>query len=217
MFVLAPRALPGYRVRPAFAWSLLRDRAGYTLGNHFSLLLWNAPPLIYPLLIVGLLGPDANAHFYTSWMIANLLFVVPTAIATSAIARAANRDDGGDQAFWKTMRRTLVGLLPVAVGLLLAAQIVLRVFGTEYAAAGNGVFVYLVASIFPYAVNTFVIAHHRIHQHTARVVWVSGVVTVLCLGLSIGGGALYGLTGVGAGWLIGQSLGVTIALWSRRP
>jgi hypothetical protein len=77
------------------------------------------------------------------------------------------------------------------------------------------VFVYLVASIFPYTVNTFVIAHHRIHQHTARVVGVSGLVTAICLVFSIGGGALYGLTGIGAAWLIGQSLGLVIALWSR--
>jgi O-antigen/teichoic acid export membrane protein len=214
--VLAPRALPGYRPRPAFAWAALRSTASYTLGNHFSLLLWNAPPLIYPLVIVALLGAAANAHFYTSWMIANLLFVVPTAIATSAIARAANQADRDDRLFWQSLRQTMLGLIPIAGGLLLSVRLVLRMFGAEYAVAGGELFIYLVVSIFPYTVNTFVIAYHRIHQHTRRVIQISALVTAACLGLSVAGGTVYGLAGVGMGWLGGQALGALVALASPR-
>src|SRR5439155_20586695 len=85
-----PRAVPGYRLRSGFAWGLLRDKLGYTLGNHVAALLWGAPMVVYSLLVVNMLGPSANGHFYISWMVANMLFVVPTSVATSAFARAAN-------------------------------------------------------------------------------------------------------------------------------
>jgi O-antigen/teichoic acid export membrane protein len=210
----APRALPDYRPRLSFAWSLLRDKAGYTLGNHFSLLFWNAPPLIYPLVIVELLGAEANARFYISWMVANLLFVVPTAVSTSAFARAANQAVVDDRQFWRAMWRTLLGIAPVAAVIIVPAQFLLRAFGAEYAAAGSTVFLCLVGSILPYSVNTFVIAYHRIHQHTGRVLWVSGAITLVCVVLSIGLGVRMGLAGIGLGWLGGQTVGMVIGLLS---
>lgn len=211
---LAPRALPGYRPRAVLVWRLLQGKATYTLGNHFALFLWNAPPLLYPLLIVALLGPEANARFYISWMVANLLFIVPTAISTSAFAQASSHERTDDQRFWRTMRRTLAGLVPLTLALVAPAQLVLRAFGKEYAAAGSGMFLYLVISVLPYAANTFIIVHHRIHQRTQRVIWVSAAITLSCLGLSASLGAGYGLTGVGLGWMAGQALGVLIGRWS---
>jgi O-antigen/teichoic acid export membrane protein len=211
-----PRAVPGYQFRPTFAWSMLVDKAAYTLGNHVSLLIWSAPQFIYPLMIVTLLGPAANAHFYVSWMLANMLFIVPIAVSTSAFAEAAHDPNMAGEAFWKTMRRTLAVLIPGAGTLLLAAHLILYVFGTMYLTAARGLLTYLVLSIFPYTFTTFAIAYHRIHQHTGRVIAISSAVTLLSFASSVAGAKLDGLPGVGFGWLVGQSLGALIVLATQR-
>ena len=210
----APRAVPGYRLAPALKWSVLRDKVRYTLGNHFATLLWSSPALIYPMAIVGLLGAEANAHFYLSWMVANLLFIVPTSVSTSALARASAEASADEKALWKSMRLTLVSLLVPAVVMVAAAPVVLGAFGDSYSSEGRWLLTTLILSVFPYTVTTMVIAYHRIRQDVGAVVWVSGLTTLLCMGLSMGLGTVYGLVGIGVGWLAGQALGSGLsALW----
>jgi O-antigen/teichoic acid export membrane protein len=214
--VFAPRALPNYRIQPDFAWPLLLEKARYCLGNHLSLLLWNTSPLVYPLIIVSVLGAEANAHFYVSWMIANLLFVVPAAVATSAFAQAANNTDMSERVFWKTMRLTLIGLTPVVLGLTISSNILLGFFGQEYVAAGQSLFVLLLISAFPYTVNTFIIVDCRIRQNIRGVVLISGLMALLSITLITLFGAICGLPGVGAGYICSQVLGMCFALLNRR-
>ena len=214
--VLAPRALPGYRPHLCFDWPLIVERLRYSLGNHLSILLWNAPPLLYPLFIVTRLGAEANAYFYITWMIANMLFIVPTAVSTSAFAQAANHTAAHAEAFWHTMRLTLAGLLPIASGVMAVSRLLLQFFGTEYFTGGHSLLVLLVISVFPYTINTFVIVDYRIRHNVRGVIWVSGCVALLSLALVIICGTAYALTGIGIGWLCGQTLGAIFALLNRR-
>lgn len=214
VLVFAPRAVPGYRIAPALDPADLRDKVSYTLGNHFATLLWSAPALVYPVVIVALLGAEANAHFYVSWMVANLLFIVPASVSTSAFARASNEAIADERAFWRAMCWTLADLLLPALLMVAAAPVVLGVFGDNYGSEGRWLFTMLVLSVFAYTVNTSVIAYHRIRQEVRAVVWLSGLITVLCMGLSMGLGAVYGLAGVGTGWLAGQMLGVGLSALS---
>jgi O-antigen/teichoic acid export membrane protein len=214
--VLAPRALPGYRARPCFDWSLVAERLPYSLGNHFSLLLWNAPPLIYPLVIITMLGAEANACFYVAWMIANMLFIVPTAVSTSVFAHAANHAGVNGRAFWRTMRLTMAGLLPIVLGVVLASKLLLQMFGQGYVTAGCTLLMLLVISVFPYTLNTFVIVDYRIRQNVRGVIWVSGCIALLSLTLVVVCGTIYALPGIGIGWVGGQTLGAVFALLNRR-
>jgi O-antigen/teichoic acid export membrane protein len=213
--LFVPRTAPGYRLRPALDWPLLRDKAGYSLGNHFATLVWSVPALVYPLAVVSLLGPGANARFYVSWMIANLLFIIPVSISTSAFARASNAGRLEGEPFWRTMWLTLASLLLPSLGLMAGAPIVLRLFGAHYSAQGPALLILLVLSVFPYTVNTAVITFHRIERNVARMVWLSGSTILLCLLLSMALGRANGLTGIGLGWLAGQLLGVVLSLLSR--
>jgi len=214
--VFAPQVVPGYWPRLDFAWSLFRDKIRYSLGNHFSQLVWSAPPLIYPLIILSLLGAEANACFYISWMISNLLFVVPTAVATSAFARYAKCADTGEKTLGWTMRLTLIGLVPIVLGLASSSSLLLSVFGGEYVTGGQSLLKLLLISAFPYTINTFVVTDYRIRQHVRGVVVVSGSIALLSLTLIILFGVTCALPGVGIGWLSGQSIGAAFALLHRR-
>ncbi len=212
LWCLVPRAVPCYRFRPVFARSILLDKAQFTLGNHIAVLLWNAPQLIYPLLVVALLGPGAGAQFYFNWMLANMLFIVPASVSTSTFARAAHQPEGRERAFRQSLLGTAAILVPATGTLLLTANTILRGFGPAYADAGHGLLFPLALSVFPYTLNMFALAYLRIQEKTVHVLAFSGIGAVLCLALSLAGTSLYGLSGIGLGWLAGQVLAALVVL-----
>jgi O-antigen/teichoic acid export membrane protein len=210
--ILLPRTLPAFRLCLGFQWKLLRDKIRYSLGNHVSLFLWNAPPLVYPLVVVNLMGAEANAHFYIGWMIANILYVLPTSFSTSVFANASSQSQSDDDPIWKTMALSLLGALPGMALLMGWPGLFLSLFGRGYAIGGEGLLFWLALSVIPYTVNSFIIIYYRIHQDTKSVILVTGFISLLALVLVILMGKRAGLPGVGIGWGVGQSGGALFAL-----
>jgi O-antigen/teichoic acid export membrane protein len=83
---LLPKVEPGYRLFPTLQKEVVNDMVHYSLGNYGAQLLWVAPSLVFPLMVVNVLGADTNAHFYIAWMIAGLLMMIPNAISMSLFA-----------------------------------------------------------------------------------------------------------------------------------
>ncbi|HET7035731.1 MAG TPA: hypothetical protein VFI42_08645 [Thermomicrobiaceae bacterium] len=208
---LAPRTVAGYQLKPALSLAAVRSRLGYTIGNHLGALAALLPAFCYPLLIVNLIGAAANATFYPIWMIANLLFVIPLSVATSAFARASNSEATAGEALAGATRRLLLVLIVPALGLVAVSPIAFRVLGLRGTRAEFLLLAWLVLSVFPYAVNTVAITFFRVTLNTRAVIVVSGVASAACLGLSLAGALRLGLAGIALGWLLGQLAGAAVA------
>jgi O-antigen/teichoic acid export membrane protein len=221
--LLVPRLVPKFGRAIAPAWQLMEDKASYALGNHLATLVWHAPPLVYPLVIAGLLGPEANARFYAAWMVANPVFAVPVAAATAAFTRSVQRGRAGTAEYWQSLPLTLAVLLPAVVGLGLAAPMIMGLFGAFYVEAA-GLYRSLLISTLPYAVNTFTITALRARQQALGVVAAAGIVSTLALTAIVLLGRAWGLPGIGWGWAGAQGAGMIVCLacyragqpWSRR-
>jgi len=209
--IYIPKFLPEYALRINPDWSLIWGKARYSLSNFLSQFLWNAPPLLYPVFILSLLGTVSNAHFYINWMIANVLFIIPTAISTSLFARASSSEGIKDQRYWRYLFFTLVGLIPIVIVFIMFSKILLSVFGSEYE-SGNLLLFYLLISVFPYTCNTFILVKFRILQYNQGVVWLSVLIAMISIFLISFFGIRLGLDGVGIGWLTGQLIGVLLSL-----
>ena len=121
----APQALPGYRLKLAFDQHYLSGKVRYALGSQVSQLAWGLPALALPLLVAGLLGAEANARFYVSWMVANLLFIVPLAVSTAAfVSAAAARSRSSIGVLRRATRLTQLGLVLPALGFIFFSRIV---------------------------------------------------------------------------------------------
>ena len=208
-----PRVLPGYRIANELVWGTVYRKAKYTIGNHISQLLWSLPALVYPLIVLKILGAKANAQFYTSWMIANLLFILPTALSTSVFANISNTQDSGHGKIWKIMWWTLLGVAPVVVVLIPISGLVLGFFGSEYASGGRALLTLLLLSIFPYTVLSYMIVDYRIRQETRALIWLTGLTAIVCLVLVIIFGSSLGMIGVGIGWISGITFGMLFGIY----
>jgi len=206
-----PKFIPGYRFSISIDLSLIWDKARYSLSNYFSQFLWSAVPLLYPIIILIILGTEANAHFYINWMIANVLFIIPYAISTSVFANASNPGGVSDQLYRRILFLTLVGLIPLVILFGLLSNYLQGIFGNVYINESQ-LLNLLLLSVFPYSFNTFVLVKFRILQYNRGVVLLSLVIASLSLIFTSIFSVRFGLDGAGIGWLIGQSIGVIISI-----
>ncbi len=60
-----------------------------SLRNHLLNTAELAPGLVLPLIVSVFLSPEANAYFYTTWMVATLLITVPQSTSRTLFVHGA--------------------------------------------------------------------------------------------------------------------------------
>jgi len=79
----------GYKFERVIHDTVVKKIAVYSLGNYIAGFISNLPIMILPLMITNLLSPETTAYYYMAMMIANLLFVIPTAVTSSLFAEGS--------------------------------------------------------------------------------------------------------------------------------
>jgi O-antigen/teichoic acid export membrane protein len=189
-------------------WQLPEGLAGLALRHHALNLSVLAPSLLLPLLVTALLSAEANAYFYIAFTIANLAWAVPASFAFALYASAAHDPSAVSARLrfaWKVCIVAGVGLNAV---ILVAAPLVLSIFGSSYAEQGSTLLRLLALGIFPVTINSLYVSIARIERAFFRgaALMLAGMV-VSFAGVALGA-RLGGLDGVGFGWLAGVSIGV---------
>jgi len=81
----------GYRFKTKPNWKHIKQIRKYASNNYFSVILGGLPSQLLPLVIIHKLGSAQAAYFSMAWMMANLLYVVPTAATQSLLAERLAR------------------------------------------------------------------------------------------------------------------------------
>ena len=210
IFVLIPRVIPNFRISLAFAWQLLWVHLKYTLGNHISQLLWNAPQFLLPILVLEFWGAETNAQFYINWMIATVFLIIPVSVSTAAFARASKQDDSAQTDLYSIALTTIGVLIPVILPIWLLSETLLGIFGRNFTSTENLMLLPLLLSVFPYTINTFVITQDRIRQNIRSMLVLSIAITLISIFSTLFLGQFYGLLGIGLGWFMGQFIGTIV-------
>lgn len=191
----------------------------YSAGNYVGDLAWTAPGLLFPLLVVGQLGAEANAYFYMAWAIASLLVGIPAAVASSLLAEGSHAHGETGEHVRRAFRLTLALVVP-AIGVCWAgAPVLLGLFGTAYAANGIDTLRLLSLAALPISLNILYLTEARVNRGMRRIMGISA---------ATGGGALLlgtalaphqGVTGIALAYLAAHTV-VALALsteqWLRR-
>jgi hypothetical protein len=137
--------------------------------------------------VTAVLSAEANAAFYTAFMVVSFLAMVPGNVALTLFAVAA-----GDRAALRSKVR--MGLLiclvvgsPAAVLVYLYADTIMSIFGATYAAAAGGALSILALTYLPFVFHHFFLAISRVNDRVRR----AGVFSVFA-GLAELAAAYYG-------------------------
>lgn len=223
MLWFLPRIEKGYIPLPAMHKQVINDIAYYSLGNYLANLLWGAPGLLFPLMVVNILGAEMNAYFYIAWAIAAVLFMIPGAISTSLFAEGSYERGLLRVNTLKSLKLCLLILLPAVLLTFAIGDKLLLLFGHAYSQSGTTLLWLLALSTLPLTINYIFLGIKRVQKDIRSIIVVSVAITVIALGLSYFLMGEMGILGVGVGWTVGQTIVAivvgsmfSIKLWHKR-
>jgi len=183
----------------------LKKTFSFTFYNYLSSLLGVFPALILPLIIINYLSPSYSAYFYVSWMIANLLFIVPSSVGTNLLA-------SGD--LTKLKKSMLFTSLLLVLGIIIVffmGSFILNLFNPEYIVGLSLLYILAISSI-PYGVRTLYNSYLNVLGFYKRVMFWNFVVLLITVVGTVSFISDYGLVAIGYSWLLGNVVGA-VGVW----
>lgn len=215
-FVFLPRIYPCYRPIPTWDRSLLEPVIRFSLGNYLSNFFVYGINLLFPLLIIQRLGPEYSAYFYIAWMLNSVVAVVAGGMSNSLFAEGANEPEKFSANLRRSLKITMLLLIPVIMGCYLVGPLLLKLFGADYHNNAKILLRYLAVSNFPGAIGYFFITANQIHKKIHLILIQAGMSFILILGFGYYFMGLYGLAGAGMAFLLAQliiAFLVIVPLW----
>src|SRR4030067_539311 len=206
-----PIVIKGYRLRPRLSINVIKNLVPYSFSNHVADLLYRAPVLITPPLVLELLGAKFSAHVYIAWMLGSLIASPGQALAGAAYAEGSNSPDDLQQII---IRSTRYG---VGVTVLLAAIVgigspwALELFGKSYSTGIVALFrLFAIASPFM-VVNMIYFTSLRVLKRIRELILLSASSAIITLAITNFGIQHIGLESIGIGWMVSQVLITLVA------
>jgi O-antigen/teichoic acid export membrane protein len=181
-----------------------RDLARYLSVDYLGSACYLASTSALPLVVVSQLGAEANGYFYVAWTISSSLDLVSTSLAQSLLVEASHTPARLAEHLRSLLPR-LVAILGVAVAVVLvAAPLLLRLYGGEYVESAVPVVRLLTLAVLPRAVLIVSIAVARVQRRVGRVLAIQASAAAVVLVSAVLLASPLGIAGVGLAWLIGQ-------------
>jgi O-antigen/teichoic acid export membrane protein len=210
------RAFAPYRYRPRCDRAVGRGLLRVGIPNHVLTLTERAPGLVLPIIVTELLSPSTNAAWYTAWMMAWVVYIVPIQVGMTSFAEASHRPDELRELVRHGVRTSLVIGLGAAALVALVARPLLSILGHHYAEAGATPLRILLIAVVPL---TIIQAYFVVCRSTGRLgeAIVTGLVNATCgIGGAAMGAVVFGLRGMAAVWLGAQLVTACWAGWRLR-
>jgi O-antigen/teichoic acid export membrane protein len=196
--------------RPQFG--LLRRMGRAAFEHHALNLALQAPILALPIVVTVTLSATAAAFFYTTWMVASLVFFGPYSLTLALYAVGS-----GDPSLLRHKIRftlRLAGMIGLAATLfvMLGANQILGLFGTTYAEQGTACLRILILGVWPLIIKDHYVAVSRIEGKVAAATLLVAAGAVMELALATLGAVFGGLVGLTIGWVLALCIEGALAM-----
>jgi O-antigen/teichoic acid export membrane protein len=184
--------------RPDFA-NLVAKR-GLIWNHHLLNVAVLVPRLVPTLVVATMVGPAANAGFYTATFITGFVNIIPGQLSLALFAIAPG-DEGALSRETRSSLRLCAALAVVsAVVFGFGSHALLGIFRHSYESAAPAM-VLLGLGTLPYAVKAHYVAIARVRGHMRQAAFVATVAAAIEIAGVIVGASLDGVTGTAAGLL----------------
>ena len=190
----------------------LKEAFRFSLGNYMANIANIAPNYIMPMIVLTMLGKEEAAYYYMAFAIGNMILLIPNSINMSFFVEGSH----GINNFRKTLRRIIsvsyVYLTIANVGVWFLGEFVLRFFGEGYINGIGLLRLITLAGFFVVLVN-FSITVLNVQKRVKEIVAITIFKAVLFLGSSYVLIPLFGIEGVGWGWIAAYTSALGMLLW----
>ena len=206
----------GYKLWPEIHRETVKMMAKFSLGNYLAVFIGGLPALSLPILITNSLGEKFSAFFYIDMMIANLLFIIPIAVAQSLFAEGSHDETVVGDHQKQAVKMIAILLIPAILVIVFFGQYILLAFGKQYSAEGDELLRILAVSGIFVAVTCVGDVILKLKHQVNKLIIIKVLETAIILGLSfvLRSG---GLNGIGTAWMIGTAVTAGIYIGINRP
>lgn len=190
-------------------WRFIVDSRRYTTHNYVANLLTSLPGQLLPTFILVNLGATQTGFFSMAWTMANLLYVIPSAITNSLMAESSHDPREQSRNLAHAIRIMVMSLVPIVLLAILVAPYLLELFGMQYSRHSTEAFQILALVTFFLAANSVGTTIMNLENRSGSVVIVQAIIVVMTFGLAdelVG----HGTAGISLAFLGGMASG-TIA------
>jgi len=205
-FLVLPRVLTEYHPVPVLDKDVLVQILGYSFVNQLSVLLWYVPTSVLPLMVLNILGTEANAYFYIAWTLGSVLAAVPMGFSSSLFAEGSNAEKYITLNTFRALKITFLILVPAVILMEVFAGKLLLLFGGSYSQNGATLVRILALSSFPLAVNYIYMSMLQVQRRLRILLSLSGSIAVITVVGSYVLIRVMGINGAGLAWLGGQTI-----------
>ena len=175
----------------------------FSLSNYLATLAEGLPDVVLPLIVLGLLGAVAAAHYYIAVMLASLLFAVSAAAGQALFAEGSYSPAQLIKHTRKALVFILLLLVPGILATVVIGPLVLGFFGAGYRSSASGLLTILAVSAVLVAANDALRAIHKVRLENVVMFAASAVGSAVAIALCFPLSA-YKLPGIGLAWFCGQ-------------
>ena len=210
ILLLLPRAQSGFQLFPAFNRNVMGKIFRFSFANYLSGIVGGSYTVILPLIVVNVLGAEANAYFYMASAINGILTMIPVAVSTSLFAEGSHEREHLESNAWRSLKMVFIILVPAVILILVFAGKVLLVFGPSYSKNASLLLRIMSISAIPAAINLVYLGIKKVEKKLNVIVFVCAFIAVVSLGLSYALLSRMGINGIGVALLVAHGL---VALW----
>jgi len=216
LLLFLPKLQNPYKPMPKLNVGIIGNMWRYSAGSYLSSLFARAPELVLPIMIVNLLGAEHNAYFYVAWMVANLLFAIPSAVSQSLFAEGSHFEDKLRVNVRSSFKLIFSLLIPAIILLFLLGNWLLLLFGGSYSINGLMLLWILGLSSLLVGVNKVYNSILRVEGRIRELAIISGFIAITVLLGSYFVIPTVGIVGSGYAWLAGQGMVSLYVLFAMR-
>jgi O-antigen/teichoic acid export membrane protein len=186
----------------------LKQTFSYTFSIYIGSVLNLAPPTVLPLIIASQLNTASTAYYYMAFNIATIIFTIAYSATQSAFAESSHDESKLRASIYKSVKLSVLLIVPAVVIALLFGKQVLHVFGDAYAESATSLLVIFSISAFFVTIYSALGAILKIaHDH------LSFIMMNTFYALTVVGGSIvlidqYGLSGIGYAWISGNIIAI---------
>jgi len=197
-----------YLPNPIIDRSIVKRMTKFSLSNYIAGFIGGLPTMVLPILITNSIGASFSAYFYLDMMIASLLYVIPFAVSHSLFAEGSYNERDLKIKLKKAIKIISLLLIPTNIVIFLFGNYILLAFGKEYSDEGFILLKLLSISGVFVSINNIGGAILKIKTKIKLLILLSLINTTIILSLSaiLIKMNLFGIVGVGIGWILGKGI-----------
>ncbi len=199
------RLIPDYVPKPTVSREI-NDVLHYSIGMYAAKIFENLPSLVLPVMVLNLLGAEANAYFFIAWSVMFFLTMPSRMTGISYLAECSHDQQGLKDKAKESLKFVVTLLLLAISGIYLFGNIILGFFGRQYSESSFLLLKMLAIGCIPYALSIIYASAMMVRKRVKVVVAVYGGIAMLTIFLSYFLVTVYGVTGVAYAWIAANTV-----------